>query len=194
MKIKLTLLIVFLLSGMSVADAQSQRESEATPFHFSSRDTCFGVQGEFEGTYLNHDDSIEVNVTKATIYVSEHCPYQGRSSINQVKFGLATETADNKWKIESRSRPINLALIMSPKEEHSLDVSYFLIPKDRTADLTKRWFVIEIQTDAIDSPSDERGRGYVFVSSRRDIFVPHDDRNTQRLDQHPKCSQQARMR
>lgn len=67
MKHKLALLVAFFFIGASVAYAQSVGESVSKPFHFSSRGTAFGVQVEFEGTYLIHSESIEVTVTKATI-------------------------------------------------------------------------------------------------------------------------------
>lgn len=175
MKSNVALLIVPLLLGMSVTYAQSAGESDAKPFHFSSRGTAFGVQGEFEGTYLIHDDSVEVNVAKATIYVSEHCPYQGRRGINRLKFGLATEIGpDGRWKIESAGQPLALELVMSPKEEYSLYNLYFLIPKDRSVDLAERWFVVEIQTDPLDVPREKDRRGYVYAFSCKDVFLRTD--------------------
>jgi hypothetical protein len=171
MKAKVVLLIAFLLLALSVVHAQSG-ESDSKAFHFSSRGTAYGVQGEFEGAYVIHDDSIEVNVAKAVIYVSEHCPYQGRRSINQLKFGLAAEIGPNgRWKIESAAQPIPLQLVMSPKEEYSLHDLYFLIPKERSGDLAKRWFVVEIQTDALDAPQEKNGKGYVYAFSCKDIFT-----------------------
>ncbi len=170
---KLLLLIAGLLLGASITYAQAKGESDSKSFHFSSRGTAFGVQGEFEGTYLVHDDSIELNVTKATIYVSEHCSYQGRRSINQLKFGLATETGfDGSWKTESAGPPLALDLVMSPKDEYSLYNLYFFIPKEGSLDLIQHWFVVEIQTDPLDVPQEKNRRGYVFAFSCKDIFLP----------------------
>ena len=174
MKHKPALLVVFFLMGASVGYAQSLAESVSAPFHFSSRGTAYGVQGEFEGTYLIHAESIEVNVTKATIYVSEHCPYQGRRSINRLKFGLAIETGpEGRWKIET-GQSLVLGLVMSPKEEYELSNLHFLIPKESGIDLTKRWFVAEIQTDALDLPDEKIKSGFVYAFSCKDIFVPLD--------------------
>jgi hypothetical protein len=176
MKPKLALLLSFLLLAAAVAYAQSEGESNSKSFHFSSRGTGFGVQGEFEGTYIIYDDSIEVKMDKATIYVSEHCPYQGQRSINQLKFGLATErVSDGRWEIESAGQPIILDLLMSPKEEYSLYNLTFSIPKDRNLDLAKRWLIVAIQTDALDVPQEKRKKGYVYAHSCKDIFLPTDD-------------------
>ena len=165
--------IAFILLGVSMTYAQSSGEPGSKPFHFSSRGTPYGVQGEFEGTYLIHDDSIEVSVTKATIYVSENCPYQGRRSVNALRFGLATETSsDGRWKIESAGQPLTLGLVMSPKEEYALFNLYFLIPKGASIDLAKDWFVVEIQTDTLDIPQEKNKRGYVYAFSCKDIFLP----------------------
>jgi hypothetical protein len=170
------LLVALLLTTTSLAKAQSNIAVEPKPFHISSRGTAFGVQADFEGTYLIREDYIEVNVTKATIYVSDHCPYKGRSSVNQLRFGLATYNEEGRWKIESSASPIQIGLIMSPKEEVSLGPSYFFtpffIPKAKDADLTTRWFIIEIQTDAIEYYDYRPGSGFVYASSCRDIFVP----------------------
>ena len=175
MKYKLALLIAFFLLGATVGYAQSGGESDSIPFHFSSRGTAFGVQGEFEGTYLIHDGSIEVSVTKATIYVSENCPYQGPRSVNQLRFGLATETRfDGTWKIESAGKSVALNLVMNPKEEYALYNLDFFIPKEGSIDLSKRWFVVEIQTDPLDVPLGKNKKGYVYAFSRKDMFLPPD--------------------
>lgn len=169
MKMRFYTLIAILL--WAAVPVYSQAPNEARPFHFSSRGTSFGVQVEFEGTYLIQDDSIAVDVTKAAIYVSEHCPYQGPRAINELKFGLGVQVdSGGKWKIESAAPPIMLGLIMRPREEYRLDDAHFLIPKGRDADLTKRWFVVEIQTDPIPAPEKYLGRGYVFANSCKDIF------------------------
>jgi hypothetical protein len=175
MKRYAAVLIACFVLGIQGAYAQSDEESGSKPFHFSSRGTSFGVQGEFEGTYVIHQDSIEVTVAKATIYVSENCPYQGRRSINHLKFGLAVELGpDKRWKIETAGQPIPLQLVMSPKDQYSLHDLYFFIPKERNVDLSKRWFVVEIQTDALDVPGEKSGKGYVYAFSWKDIFLPDD--------------------
>jgi hypothetical protein len=73
MKSVFRLVFTFLLLGMTGAYAQAVDKPEAKPFHISSRGSAYGAQGEFEGTYRINDSSIEVYVSKATLYVSEHC-------------------------------------------------------------------------------------------------------------------------
>jgi hypothetical protein len=177
MRYKLLLLAALFLTGTSNAHAQSASESEAKPFNFSSRGTPFGVQGEFAGSYIVHEDSIEVTVAQAKIYVSENCPYQGPRTITQMRFGLATKTATasgESWKIESAGQPLALDLVMVPREEYSLYNLTFSIPKEAGLDLTKRWFVVAIQTDPLDAPPEKKLRGYVFASSCKDIFMSPD--------------------
>ena len=172
MKINWSLLLIFasLFPG-SPAYAQSIDEPEGKPFHISSRGSAFGVQGEFEGTYHITDSSIEIHVSKGTLYVSEHCPYQGRRRINYIKFGLWNNGASG-WKIENRASPLYLYAVMSPREEHHMSDLHFSLPTEIGLDLSKRGLVVEIQEDALDAPPLERGgKGYAFVRSCMDIFV-----------------------
>ena len=169
MKSMLKLIFIFLLLGMSATFAQSAGEPKAMPFHISSRGSAYGVQGEFEGTYRVYDSSIEVYVSKATLTVSEHCPYQGRRRINYLKFGLWNEEASN-WKVENSATPLYLYGIMSPREELSLSDLHFSLPKEFTLDLVTRWLVVEIQEDALDLPIERAKTGYAFVHSCADIF------------------------
>jgi len=174
MKSKLKLIITFLLLGMSATYAQSADGSEAKPFHISSRGSAYGVQGEFEGTYRVHEFSVEIYVSKATLSVSEHCPYQGRRRINYIKLGLWNEEASN-WKVENSATPLYLYGIIGPREELSLSDLHFSLPKEFTLDLARRWLVVQIQEDALDLPIEARKTGYAFVHSCADIFK--DERN-----------------
>ena len=170
----LKLIFAVLFLGMSSAYAQSTGESEDRPFHISSRGSAYGVQGEFAGTYRITDSSVEVYVSKGTLYVSEHCPYQGRRRINYIKFGLWNDGAA-KWKIENSAPPLYLYAVMSPREQQVMTDLKFSLPKESALDLAKRWLVVEIQEDALDAPPLEDGRkGYAFVHSCTDIFVKHD--------------------
>lgn len=170
MKSMLKLIFTFLLLGMSATYAQSAGEPKAMPFHISSRGSAYGVQGEFEGTYRVYESSIEVDVRKATLSVSEHCPYQGRRRINYIKFGLWNEEAA-KWKVENSDTPLYLYAIMGPREEYPLSDLHFSLPKQSTLDLARRWLVVEIQEDALDFPIENRKTGYAFVHSCPDIFI-----------------------
>lgn len=174
MKSMLKLIFTFLLLGMPATYAQSDGGPVARPFQISSRGSAYGVQGEFEGTYRVYDSSIEIYVSKATLSVSEHCPYQGRRRINYIKFGLWNQDA-SKWKVENSDTPLYLYAIMSPREEYPLSDLHFSLPKESTLDLARRWLVVEIQEDALDLPIEARKTGYSFVHSCPDIFK--DERN-----------------
>ena len=173
MKSTLKVIVTLLLLGISSVYAQSVDESEATPFHISSRGSAFGVQGEFAGTYRVSDSSIEVYVSKATLYVSEHCPYQGRRRINYITLGLWNQEASQS-RLANRAEALHLYVVMSPREEHVMSDLRFSLPMDSTVDLAKRLLVVEIQEDTLDGPA-QSGKGYAYVHSCPDIFVkkPH---------------------
>src|SRR5687767_14152165 len=144
MKINWTLLLTFasLLLGVSPAYAQSASEPEGKPFHISSRGSAFGVQGEFEGTYHISDSSVEIHVTKGTLYVSEHCSYQGRRRINYIKFGLWNHGSSG-WKIENRAQPLYLYAVMSPREEHHMsDLHFSLRSEEHTSELQSLAYLV----------------------------------------------------
>ena len=141
------------------------------PFTISSLGTPFGVQVKVEGTYTVNDTYVEVNVERALIYVSEHCPYQGRRFVNTVIVGLAKNTPRG-WEIENRSLPVPVERVMRPREEYRLAGLSFQIPRNEGADLTKRWLVVETEETAIDLPDGERERkGYAYAHSCRNLFA-----------------------
>ena len=169
---RLALLSLVLFSMPAAAGAQRAESPAPTRFSISSRGSGFGVQGEYEGTYLIRDDRIEVWVTKVTFYVSENCPYQGQRTIDQVKFALGVETGrGSEWKKEFSSEPVAVGLWMKPKDEYTLYDLSFTIPVGKGLDLSKRWLVAEIQTQAVDEPPGQRD-GFTYTSSCKDIFLP----------------------
>jgi hypothetical protein len=172
-KTKLALLITCLTTAALVTFGQSNSGPVTNQFQISSLQTPFGVQGEFRGTYVIDDDSIKIYVTDSKLYVSEHCPYQGRRLINYLTFSLATSTSpDCGWKIESEAEPIAIGIVMVPREEQTLGQMYFVIPRDKSTDIRKRWLVVKMQTDALDDVNEKPGHGFVFASSSRDVFTP----------------------
>src|SRR5215204_6004306 len=174
MKSVVGLIVTLLVFSVPTAYAQSAGEAEGTPFHISSRGSAYGVQGEFEGTYRITDSSVEVYVSKGALYVSEHCPYQGRRRINYIKFGLWNQEA-SKWRVENSAPPLYLYVDMSPRDEHPLSDLHFTLPKESAIDLSRRWLVVEIQEDALDAPAEEGKKGYAFVHSCEDIFIKRGD-------------------
>ena len=170
MKHMLKLVFTFVLLGTSAAYGQSIAEPETKPFHFSSCGSAFGLQADFEGTYRVNDSSIEVYVSKATLYVSEHCPYQGRRRVNYIKFALWN--LEGPKRVENAATPLYLSVIMSPREEHTLTDLHFSLPKESTLDLEKRSFVVEMQEDALDMPPREDGKkGFAYAQSCENLFA-----------------------
>ena len=106
MKSRIKLIFMCLALSVPTAHAQSITETEDQPFHISSRNSAFGVQGEFEGTYRVTKSSVEVYVKKGMLYVSEHCSYQGRRRINYIMFGLGNQGASS-WRVENSAPPLN---------------------------------------------------------------------------------------
>ena len=145
------------------------------PFTISSLGTPFAVQVKLEGTYTVNETYVEVDVERAFIYVSEHCPYKGRRVVNTLAIGLATKTPSGRWEIENRSLPSYVERVMVPREEYSLAGLHFQIPRSAGADLSARWLVVETEELALDVPDNERDeKGYAFAHSRRDIFAVPD--------------------
>jgi hypothetical protein len=166
----LRIAVAVLLLANSFAQAQPARDSAEKPFHISSKGSAFGVQGEFEGTYRITDYSIEVNVSRASIYVSDHCPYKGRRRINYFRFGLGSNYP-GKPRSQFAALPEYLYAIMSPRDEYALSDLHFSIPKAVDLDTANYWLMVEIQEDALDLTFDEDSRGYAFVRGCREMFV-----------------------
>ena len=174
MKTMLRLIFTFLVLSVPAGSTQPAGAAGGIPFHISSRGSAYGVQAEFKGTYRVTDSSVELHVVRGAVYVSEHCPYQGRRRINYIKFGLWNQEASG-WRVENSAPPLYLHVVMSPREEHPLSDLRFTLPKESTLDLAKRWLVVEIQEDALDEPADDGRKGYSFVHSCEDIFVKSND-------------------
>ncbi len=170
MRFMFSLMFLCFSLGVPTAHAQSTGETKEQPFHISSKGSGFGVQGEFEGTYRVTNDSVEVYVSKGTLYVSEHCPYQGRRRINYIKFGLGTQ-GESSWKVENNAFPWYLNVIMSPREEYPLSELHFSLPREGILDLAKRWLVVQIEAEALDVPADQMKKGYSYVHSCEHIFI-----------------------
>ena len=167
----LAAVLALLMSQPAGAGTRGARWQNA-PFKISSLGSAFGVQVELEGTYTVNEHSVEVSVNRALIYVSEHCPYQGRRFVNTLVIGLATNTPRGAWEIENRSLPVAVERVLSPREEYRLAGLHFQIPRSAGTDLTKRWLVVETEETSLDLPDNERDeKGYHFAHSRRNLFA-----------------------
>jgi len=167
----ITLVAMLLLLCPLAAQAQDSVAPLAVPFHISSYDTAFAMQGDFEGEYRVYPNSIEVSLSKAVIRVGTHCPYKGRREFAALQFMLATTRPDGRWKLDLKSQPYLVKRIMIPGDEYSLGSLHFSIPKDETTDLSQRWFVVQMEDLALDLPKDEDPAGFAFAHSSRDIFT-----------------------
>ena len=162
------LLLVF-STGFSLPPVDSR--PQGIPFHLTSLNSAFGLQGDFEGEYRLYPTGVELRLSKADIYDSEHCPYKGRRFISAIKFGLGTATGARSWKILTTSQEMPLELIMYPGDVYHLGETYAYIPKDESANLAENWLVVSIEDTALDLPDGKQQKGYSFAHSCRDIFA-----------------------
>jgi hypothetical protein len=169
MRVLFSALMILLVVSISTK-AQDADVSEARPFHISSLNTAFAVQGDFKGEYRIHSDWIEVKVTKANIRISHDCPYKGRRLLSAMKFGLATNTDGKRWNIAHAGQEFFLERVMRPGDVHSLDELYFHIPIERSTDLSRHWLVIQLEDVVLDVAKEKQLKGYAYAHSCKDIF------------------------
>ena len=142
------------------------------PFTISSFGSAFGVQVQLSGTYTINEKYVDVNIKRALVYVSEHCPYQGRRLVNTLLVGLATKSRRGGWEMESRSLPVFVEQVMSPRDEHRLAGLQFRIPRHAKTELNGRWLAVEAEEISLDGTDEDGGvTGYAFAHSRRDLFA-----------------------
>jgi hypothetical protein len=171
MKLAFIALVAILLLCPLASRAHALAEPEAVPFHISSYDTGYGMQGDFVGEYRVYPKSIEISLSKAVIRISQHCPYKGRREFAALSFRLATNTPDGKWDMDFESQKLIVKRIMTPGDEYSLDPIQFSIPKEETTDLSQHWFVVQMDDLVLDHPRGRLVEGFAFAHSCRDIFV-----------------------
>jgi hypothetical protein len=164
--------VAALLVSQPAAAEKHGARWQNVPFTISSLGTAFGVQVKVEGTYTVYETYVEVNVARALIHVSEHCPYQGRRLVNTLSVGLAAKSTRGPWEIENRSLPFTVEQVLRPREEYKLSDLSFQIPRGAGTDITQRWLVVEAEDTALDLPDgDPDTTGYAFAHSRRDLFA-----------------------
>ena len=162
-----------LLAASLPAESRARgARQQGVPFNISSRGSAFGVQVGVVGTYTVNETHVEVSVERVLIYVSEHCPYQGRRFVNTLTVGLAKKSPRGGWEFENRGLPVFVEQVLSPREEHGLAGLHFRIPRSANTDLSQRWLVVETEELDLDAPDEDRGvKGYAFAHSRRDLFA-----------------------
>jgi hypothetical protein len=151
-------------------DTQDAGVPEARPFSFSSLNTGFAIQGEFEGEYRIYPDRVVVRVTKADIRYSEHCQYQGRMLLSAVKFGLGANV-NGGWKFAHAGQAALLGQEMRPGDRLGLVELHFSIPTGAEVDLSQHWLVAQMEGTALDVPAEKRRKGHAYAHSDRDIFT-----------------------
>ncbi len=176
----LPVLSLFVLCQTAARAQQVVAEGETVPFHISSLDTAFAMQGDFEGEYTVYPEAIRVRLTKALVRVGTHCPYKGRREFRAVSFWLATTNPETgRWKRAFASQKHMVRTVMLPGDEYRFDGAEFLIPKLSETDLSKHWLVVEMEDIALELPAEEDSvEGYAFANSCRDVFIkkkPSDD-------------------
>lgn len=170
MKLTFIALVAILLLCPLAVQPQETVLPEAVPFHISSYETAFAMQGDFEGEYRVYPNSVEISLTKAVVRIGQHCPYKGRREFGALSFWLATSTPEGRWKRDSTSEKFAVRRIMIPGDEYSFAPVHFSIPKEATTDLSQRWFVVQMDDLTLDL-KDEPAEGFAFAHSRRDIFT-----------------------
>ena len=178
-RLPFTLLPVFSLLLLCQPAARAQKvvaEGETVPFHISSLDTAFAMQGEFEGEYTVYPKAVRVRLTKALVRIGTHCPYKGPREFHALQFALATYSEEGRWKSVYKSRKYTVRRVMSPGDEYTFEGVEFVIPKPAAADLTKHWFVVQMDDLIVDGPlEDGTVEGFAFAHSRQDIFVKKEE-------------------
>ncbi|HKQ51763.1 MAG TPA: hypothetical protein VJT74_05295 [Pyrinomonadaceae bacterium] len=166
-------LSLFVLCRPAAHAQQVVAEGETAAFHISSLDTPFAMQGDFEGEYTVYPEAIRVRLTKALVRVGTHCPYKGRREFRAVSFWLATTNPETgKWKRAFTSQKHLVRTVMLPGDEYRFDGAEFLIPKEAATDLSRHWFVVEMEDVALEVPSKGGAvEGYAFANSCPDVFI-----------------------
>ena len=171
--VALLLLCPTIAFAQEVPDSLAHEVSEpvAVPFHFTSYDTPFAMQGEFKGEYRVFSNSIEVRLTKAVVRIATHCPYKGRRQFDGLTFFLATQKPDGKWDRNFKSPKLPVGWVMKPGDEYVFQGDIYLnIPKEPTTDLSKYWFVVQMDDITLDHTNGEPRQGYALAMSCKDIF------------------------
>jgi Flp pilus assembly protein TadD len=160
----------------------SSDSNKAIPFHISSmNDSFFAMVGTFDGNYRVYPDFIEVNVTKATLYLRDSTSYKEREELNSVTFSLGTDRPKG-WDTLNKSQSLPVNKVMKPGDTYTFNSTRFLIPKNGSTDLSKHWLVVEMEVTSLDGEYAGTSPGYTYAHSQEDIFSSLDTTVTQSTD------------
>jgi hypothetical protein len=165
-------ILLAILFALGVTGAQAQNVADPSTrvyFSVSSVKSPFALAGTFEGVYRIRDNSVEITVSSAAVYLRGYGSYQGRRELSFINVGLASINGSGKWAVISHARAIPIGETMMPGDKYLADKLRFSIPKEGSVDLTRCWLVVEMGELALDS-SDEDRVGYAFAHSDRNIF------------------------
>jgi len=151
----------------------SSDSNKAVPFRISSMNgTGFAMVGTFNGNYYVYPDFIKVSVTKGTIYLRDSAPYKGHSELNSVTFELGGNTPQG-WDTVNKSQSIPVNKVMKPGDTYTFNDTHFFIPRKGSTELSKRWFIVQMESTTLDG--EYAGvLGHAYAHSRRTIFSEPD--------------------
>lgn len=165
----ISLLILFMLSATVI---RAQDASESLRFSISSVKSPFAMAGTFEGEYLIRDNSVEVTISSASVYLRNYGSYQGRRELAFINVALASINVSGGWKVVSHARAIPVGETLRPGDMHLVaEKMRFSIPKESSVDLSNCWLLVEMGELTLDTNAEGRV-GYAFAHSARNIFSP----------------------
>ncbi len=151
----------------------SSDSNKAVPFRISSMNgSVFAMVGTSDGNYHVYPDFIKVTVTKGTIYLRDNVRYKGRRELNSVTFRLGANTPQG-WDTVNKSQSIPVNKVMKPGDTYTFNDITFFIPRKGSTDLSKRWFIVQMEETTLDG--EYAGvLGHTYAHSRRTIFSDPD--------------------
>ena len=167
----LLLSVLFMLCAAGV-QAQTAAECSPTPFSISSIKSRFAMAGTFEGEYRICDNSIEITISSAAVYLRNYGSYQGRRELSFINVGLVSASTPGRWRVLNHAFAIPVGETMRPGDRYLAPKKMrFSIPRESSLDLTNCWLLVEMGELILDSPEEDTV-GYAFAHSGRDIVAP----------------------
>jgi len=141
------------------------------------------MQTKIEAKLIEKSDSVEINMTKIHMRLSERCPYKGPRRLAAIKAGLAIGTQDGGWRFETVSEPQKFDVTIMPGVEHPIGEAIFSTPKPANGKLSDYWIVVQVEEE---TPPGSKTRGSSFVHSCRDVFQAL-EKFAMRSEKRPDC-------